>query len=103
MGMNTSQRALHHEVMRSRIGDWIDGRLLVRCGRCRAERVLPIAWLCHAHGGAHPVGAVVPRLRCRAPGCGAPPDRVRIEAPRTAGNAAYLDTKRAKLGHLLAS
>ena len=28
---------------------------------------------------------------------------VRIEAPRTAGNAAYLDTKRAKLGHLLAS
>ena len=28
---------------------------------------------------------------------------VRIEAPRTAGNSAYLDTKRAKLGHLLAS
>ena len=28
---------------------------------------------------------------------------VRIEAPRTADNAAYLDTKRSKLGHLLAS
>lgn len=86
--MNHSQRQRRAAVLQSQLADWQEAYLVLRCPRCRVERVLRVLDLCRAYGGEHRLAAVVNRLRCATPQCGSPPCYVRIEASRNPRSAA---------------
>lgn len=77
MGMNHSQSARRAYAMATRLGDWPNSWLLLRCGRCRSPKRIPITLLRRFYGDDHTLGAVV-RLRCHVTNYRAPPDYVRV-------------------------
>lgn len=79
MGMNHSQSARRAYAMATRLGDWPNSWLLLRCGRCGSHKRIPIILLRRSYGDDHALGAVIGRLRCHVTTCRAPPDYVRVE------------------------
>lgn len=76
--MNHSQSTRRASAMATRLGDWPNSWLLLRCGRCRTCRRMPIILLCTSYGEDHVLSAVVSRLRCHVTTCRARPDYVRL-------------------------
>ena len=77
--MNHSQNAGRAYAMVSRLGDWPNSWLLLRCGRCRSLKRIPVILLRRHYGDDHRLGAIVGRLRCQVTACRAAPDYVRVE------------------------
>ena len=90
MGRNHSQGARRAHAIATRLGDWPNSWLLLRCGRCRSRKRIPVILLRRAYGDHHRLGAVVGRLRCQVTTCRAAPDYVRVEGRHNAQAALRL-------------
>ncbi len=60
-------------LIRLPIGEMAAWHLMVMCAACRDERVLLVRDLVARYGPTPTLAAIVPRLRCKAPGCRRPP------------------------------
>ncbi len=75
MGHNVSNRKRLSTVMGSRITDFVDWTLVIRCPRCRETTDIRVQELLELHG-ARKVSDVVTKLRCSRPRCGSRLDQV---------------------------
>jgi hypothetical protein len=65
-------------LLRLPIAELATWHLLVQCNACRRDGVVKIQALLDRHGPDCTLLNLVPRLRCRMPGCRQPPACVRL-------------------------